>query len=176
MRIRLFLLSILLSTVAFAQEDNQLRQTYTEAEEAYDIGHFDTAISVLTQNISKYSGTLKTSAFRLLALCRLGQDDIHGAEQYVTQMLKDDPYYNITLQDPVRFADMVSRMKNGLTTITTASQQAETLDEVPVPVTLITEEMIKQSGAQTLADLLLLYVPGMSLIEGSETNVAMHGV
>ena len=165
------------SAVLFAQEDNQLRKTYMDAEEAYSIGHFDDAVELLSHNLPKYSGPLKTSAFRLLALCRLGQDDDKGAEDYVSKMLKDDPYYNVTLQDPMRFVDIVDRLKNGLATITTASQQAETLDEVPVPVTLITEEMIKESGARDLAEVLLLYVPGMSLIGGgSETNIAMHGV
>ena len=176
MRIRLVLLLMIFSLAVFAQDDSQLRKTYMEAEEAYSVGHFDSAVKLLSENLSKYSGTLKTSAFRLLALCRLGQDNTKGAEQYVSQMLKDDPYYNVTIQDPMRFADMVNRMKSGLATITTASQQAETIDEVPVPITLITEDMIKQSGARNLSDLLLLYVPGMSLIEGGETNVAMHGV
>lgn len=179
MKIKLLLCFILLSFCSpkvFAQEENQLRKTYMEAEDEYKIGHFDSAMGILSQNISHFSVTLKTSAFRLMALCKLGQDDSRGAEKYVSQMLKDDPYYNVTLLDPVRFIDIVERMKNGLATITTASQQAETLDEVPVPVTLITEDMIKASGARNLSDLLLLYVPGMAYIESGEENVSMHGV
>jgi len=70
----------------------------------------------------------------------------------------------------------VEEMKQGGARMSTASQQAETLDEVPVPVTLITEDMIEASGARNLQDLLLLYVPGMTLVEGPEANVAMHGV
>ena len=164
MRIRLFILLMMFSSVVFAQDDNQLRKTYQDAEEQYKIGHFDSAVGLLNENISHYKGTLKTSAFRLLAICRLAQDNNGEAQKYISQMLKDDPYYNVTIQDPVRFAEIVNSMKNGLATITTASQQAETLDEVPVPVTLITDEMIKASGARTLSDLLAIYVPGVSLI------------
>lgn len=177
MRIKLIILLLSFWAIgAYAQEDNQMRKTYMDAEEAYNIGHFDEAVQLLSHHLTDYTGTLKTSAYRLLALCCLGKDDNAAAEQYVSKMLKDDPYYNITLQDPMRFVDLINRLKNGQATITTASQQAETLDEVPVPVTLITEEMIRYSGARNLADLLLLYVPGMSLIEGSETNISMHGV
>ncbi len=176
MRIRLFILLMMFSSVVFAQDDNQLRKTYQDAEEQYKIGHFDSAVGLLNENISHYKGTLKTSAFRLLAICRLAQDNNGEAQKYISQMLKDDPYYNVTIQDPVRFAEIVNSMKNGLATITTASQQAETLDEVPVPVTLITDEMIKASGARTLSDLLAIYVPGVSLIESTEPNMAMHGV
>ena len=36
--------------------------------------------------------------------------------------------------------------------------------------------MIKYSGAQTIQELLCLYVPGMSIAEGIESNIAMHGI
>src|SRR5574344_284830 len=176
MRIRLFILLMMFSSVTFAQDDTQLRKTYQDAEEEYKIGHFEAAAGLLNKNIGHYRGTLKTSAFRLIALCLLAQDNNKEAEKYVSLMLKDDPYYNVTIQDPVRFAQIVNNMKNGLATITTTSQQAETLDEVPVPVTLITEDMIKASGARTLSDVLAIYVLGVSLIESTEPNMAMHGV
>ena len=73
---------------------------------------------------------------------------------------------------------MIERLKRGEeTTITTASQQAESVDEAPVPVTVITEEMIKTIGANSLKEVLATYVPGITIVEGnSELNVAMHGV
>ena len=62
-------------------------------------------------------------------------------------------------------------------TLVTASGQIETLEEAPVPVTLITEEMIKAIGANNLKEVLLAYVPGITAIEGnSELNLAMHGI
>ena len=178
-RIRTWVLAFLflaLSVVAGAQEEGDLRQLYTQAEEEYNIGHIDASIQLLNKGMASFQGALKVSAYRLMSLCHLGKDEPQEAERYVSLLLKEDPYYSTTISDPLRFAEIVERFKQGEATITTASQQAEALSEAPVPVTLITEEMIKASGARTLADLLLLYVPGMSPIEGSEMNVAMHGV
>lgn len=168
---------LLMSSIVRAQVENNLRQIYMQAEEEYNIGRFDASIQLLDENMANFSGALKTSAYRLLSLCYLGKDCVRDAERYASLLLKEDPYYSASIHDPLRFADMVSRLKRGEeATITTASQQAESIEEAPVPVTLITEEMIKASGARTLADLLVLYVPGMSFIEGAEMNVAMHGV
>jgi iron complex outermembrane receptor protein len=58
-----------------------------------------------------------------------------------------------------------------------ASQQQEPLSETPVPVTVITSEMIRAIGARNLQDVLITYVPGMTLVaDHNEMNVAMHGV
>jgi outer membrane receptor for ferrienterochelin and colicins len=62
-------------------------------------------------------------------------------------------------------------------TIRTASQQAEPLEESPVPVTVITSDMIRAIGARNLQDVLVTYVPGMSfVVDHNEINVAMRGV
>lgn len=159
----------------FAQEGKEI-QLYKQAEDAYKIGRFDDAINLLTDNMDIFSKRTKETVLKLLALCYLEEDKNLEAEQYVSMLLKYNPYYTVSFSDPLRFADMIERMKKGQLTITTASQQSETLEEAPVPVTLITEEMIKVSGAKNLADLLILYVPGISLIEGDEMNVSMHGV
>ena len=177
MKIRILVLFCLLSSVLWAQEEKDLLQIYRQAEEEYAIGRFDTSIRLLDQNMANFSGTLRTSAYRLLSLCWLGKGRLPEAERYASSLLKEDPYYSTSINDPLRFADLIERLKRGEeATITTASQQAESVEEAPVPVTLITEEMIKASGARTLADLLTLYVPGMTNIEGFEANVTMHGV
>jgi len=151
-------------------------QTYSQAEEEYNIGNFHEADSILDANMSSYSTTLKASAYRLRALCSLLNGDKEKAREHAQQMFRANPYYTASVYDPPRFVDLVEEMKQGGARVSTASQQAETLDEVPVPVTVITEDMIESSGARTLQDLLLLYVPGMSLIEGPEANISMHGV
>ena len=177
MRIILILFFLLMSSVSWAQEESDLRQLYRQAEEEYAIGRFDASIRLLEQNMSNFSGTLKTSAYRLLSLCWLGKESMPEAERYASSLLKEDPYYSVSINDPLRFVDLIERLKRGEeTTITTASQQAESIEEAPVPVTLITEEMIKASGARTLADLLTTYVPGITPIEGEEENVSMRGV
>ncbi|MEL6195474.1 MAG: TonB-dependent receptor [Myxococcota bacterium] len=63
------------------------------------------------------------------------------------------------------------------TTIVSASRQAEPLAESPVPVTVITSEMIRAIAARNLEDVLTVYVPGMVSIEdGNEENVAFRGI
>mgnify|MGYP000237258629 FL=1 len=58
-----------------------------------------------------------------------------------------------------------------------ASLTPETISHSPVPITLITADMIKQSGALTLKELLLTYVPGFNDVEDqNEINIAARGV
>lgn len=129
----------------------------------------------LQRDWSSYSKELYSSACRLMTLCLLEQDQTVQAESYASRLLADNPYYTTSIEDPQRYIDLINRLKAGKATITSASQLAETVEEAPVPVLLITEEMIRQSGARTLQDLLCLYVPGMTRVEGMDANVAMHG-
>lgn len=58
-----------------------------------------------------------------------------------------------------------------------ASQQEEPLGETPVPVTIITSEMIRSIGATNLQEALIAFVPGMTLAtDQNEMNVAMRGL
>ena len=61
--------------------------------------------------------------------------------------------------------------------VVSASLQIESLREAPVPMTVITREMIRAIGARTLQDVLITYVPGMTLVaDQNEINVAMRGI
>ncbi len=61
--------------------------------------------------------------------------------------------------------------------VTVASLSEETLSEAPVPISVITADMIEQSGALTLKQLLLTYVPGFTDIEDqNEVNIAARGI
>lgn len=161
-----------------AQEANsELRQIYAEAEAQYQIGQIEQAAKALEQHLTEFKGSLRQNAYRLVALCYLALDNDEEAKKNATLLLKANPYYT-SVQDPPRFIDMISLIKQGKTaTITTASSQAESLEEVPVPVTLITEDMIRCSGARNLKELLVTYVPGMTAIESNEEmNIALRGV
>lgn len=71
---------------------------------------------------------------------------------------------------------MVRKHRETKVTLVTASQQVETPEEAPVPVTLITEEMIRAIHARCLRDVLIAYVPGISgLSSNEEMNLAMRG-
>ena len=147
----------------------------SEAQAAFDMGHFEQADSILLNNMEQISTDNQVSAYRLLALSSLYQDSPTDAETYIGKLLSVDPYYSAYGETP-RFVDILQRLKKGKTVITTASKIEESAEEVPVPVTLITEEMIVASGARTLSELLMLYVPGLSAIGSIEDNVAMRGV
>lgn len=49
--------------------------------------------------------------------------------------------------------------------VSSASLTKESLSEAPVPVTVITANMIKQAGARNIKDVLLAYVPNMTHVE-----------
>ena len=161
-----------------AQEKQTLRQVYEQAEEAYQIGQLDQAIELLEGNLNDFTGNLRQSALRLVSLCYLAQDDTDKSEQYARALLSINPYYT-SVQDPVRFEDMIALLKSGRSsTVTTASSQAESINEAPVPVTVITREMIDQlSNNKSLGQILATYVPGLNEVSAySISNLAMHGV
>ena len=169
---------VLMSLTASAQEKQDLRQVYTKAEEAYQIGQLDQAIELLEGNLSDFTGNLRQSALRLVSICYLAQDDKDISEKYARSLLSINPYYT-SVQDPVRFEEMIALLKSGRSsTVTTASSQAESINEAPVPVTVITREMIDQlSNNKSLGQILAAYVPGLNEVSAySISNVAMHGV
>ena len=169
---------MLLTVLPVAGQENTTRQIYYQAESEYDIGRIEQALTILQDNIKTFSGNTQQSAYRLMALCWLGLDDNEKAEEATRTLLSQDPYYTASSQDPQRCIDLVESIKLGLTAkITTASSQAETLDEVPVPTTLITEDMIRNCGAQNLQQVLAAYVPGMNIVDcNDDINIAMRGI
>ena len=157
---------------------SSVRQIYSQAESEYNIGRIEQAVTILQSNIDSFHGNLRQSVFRLMALCNLGLDNVEKAEEATRNLLNEDPYYTASPQDPQRFIDMVENLRSGITaTITTASSQAENLNEVPVPTTLITEEMIRNSGARNLQEVLAIYVPSMNIIDcNDDINISMRGI
>ena len=169
---------MLMPLMVSAQEKQNQRQIYEKAEEAYQIGQLDQAIDLLEDNLNDFSGNIRQSALRLVSICYLAQDDTDKSEQYARALLSINPYYT-SVQDPIRFEDMIALLKSGRSsTVTTASSQAESINEAPVPVTVITREMIDQlSNNKSIGQILATYVPGLNEVSSySISNVAMHGV
>lgn len=177
-RIATILLALTLTLSIAAQEETptDIDSRYTEVLGFFENGMFDRCEAEMKHIIPSLKGMMKGNAYRVLTLCRLHVGDNNGAKHYAEQLLKYDPYFMPSLGDPQRFIDLINESKSKEAGITTASRQEETVDETPVPVTLITEEMIQLSGANNLQELLCLYVPGMTIAEGMETNIAMHGI
>lgn len=174
---RLFIAFTLLLMPYIMKAQSTAEELYTKAEKAYELGLFNTVDSLLNPTAEQLNGEYRIGAYRLLALSSLYMDESKKAEGYVLKLLEADPYYT-AYGDAPRFADLIENTKRGKTaTITTASKQAETTGEAPVPVTLITEDMLKIIGARTLKDALIAYVPGMTDIAcNEEMNIAMRGI
>ena len=152
---------------------------YSQAEKAYTIGRLDSALVLLKNHEYSFQGTDKQKAYRLMSLCYLGLDQIEESEKYAGYLLKENKNYYGSLQDPIRFVDMINRLREGSgTIIKTASGQEELIEEAPVPVTIITREMIDMlSNNKSIGQILATYVPGMSEVcSYAFANVAMHGV
>ena len=162
-------------SLLFAQE---AREVYVQAENDYQIGRIEQARDLLLQNLSTFHGNMRQNALRLIALSYLARFDTGQTERYAMLMLEQNPYYTPSSSDPAAFADIVNNIKAGMTTtITTASSQAESLAEVPVPTTLITAEMIRNCGGRNLQEVLAAYVPGMNIIDcDDDINIAMRGI
>lgn len=173
----IFIALCLTSLCTYAQE-NASRQIYNQAESEYDIGRIEQARQLLLNHLADFEGNLKQNAYRLLALCYLSEDRNDEARHYAEQLVKLNNYYNST-DDPVRFQDLIEQLKEGITnTITTASSQSESVNEAPVPITIITAEMIEELGYnKSLGHILAAYVPGMSQLTSTESadNLSMHG-
>ena len=179
-RLVLYIYMVLVSLSVWAQtvDDDDPNRIYEDAESAYNIGRVEQVQELLGNRVAYFKGTLKQSAYRLLALANMELDKEYEAEQYVRSLLRENPYYSTVPDDPQRFVDLVEDIKGGMgATITTASSKAENLNESPVPVTLITEEMIRNSGARNLKEVLMAYVPGMLNVDcNDDINMAMRSM
>ena len=54
---------MLMPLTASAQEKQDLRQVYTKAEEAYQIGQLDQAIELLEGNLNDFTGNLRQAPY-----------------------------------------------------------------------------------------------------------------
>jgi iron complex outermembrane receptor protein len=166
-------------TLMFEAAMVMAQDIYSQAENAYNIGRLDSALVMLKNHETSFKGTELQKAYRLMSLCYLGLDSIKESEDYARQLLQKNKNYYGSLQDPARFVDMISRLREGQgTTISTASGQEEKIEEAPVPVIVITREMIDMlSNNRSIGQILAHYIPGMSEIcSYAFSNVTMHGV
>ena len=170
------LLFFTLGITSSAQNDS-ISQLYNKAEKYYDIGRTDDALLLLEKNINKFSPEFKASALRLCALCHMAAYDEVNTRKYARRLLDEAPGY-ISNNDPIRFRDLIAELQTAIeASITTASSSYETLEETPVPVTLITEDMIKACGAHTVQDALIAYVPSISPVEDNGMmNFSYRGI
>ncbi|MBL6445511.1 TonB-dependent receptor [Fulvivirga sp. 29W222] len=77
----------------------------------------------------------------------------------------DSAYFSMTLEELMNIE------------VTTASLQSESMLKTPVPMTVVTREMIDAIGARNIKEVLTTYVPGFTAVEDhNEMNVSMRGI
>ena len=178
---RLFpiVVALLLAVLTVSAQDDSPRQMLEQAEEAYQIGRILEAKKLAEDCVKRLDDAQRLSGYRLLSLCCLALDQQDDARRYAELVLEENPYYTPTIDYPPRFVDMINDIKQGfITTISTASNQSESVNEAPVPITIITAEMIEELGYnKNLNQILAAYVPGMAEIASNKPgeNLAMHG-
>ena len=171
--------ALLLAVFPVSAQDDSPRQILERAEEAYQIGRILEAKTLVEGCVKNLDDAQRLAGYRLLSLCCLALDQQDEARHYAELVLKENPYYTPTIEYPPRFVDMINDIKQGfIATISTASNQSESVNEAPVPITIITAEMIEELGYnKNLNQILAAYVPGMAEVapESPGENLAMHG-
>ena len=173
--------ALLLAVLTVSAQDDSPRQMLEQAEEAYQIGRILEAKKLAEDCVKRLDDAQRLSGYRLLSLCCLALDQQDDARRYAELVLEENPYFTPTIDYPPRFVDMINDIKQGLTTtISTASNQSESVNEAPVPITIITAEMIEELGYnKNLNQILAAYVPGMAELASTSIrpgeNLAMHG-
>ena len=67
-RLHLIIFILLLTVLPVGGQENTTRQIYYQAESEYDIGRIDQALTLLQDNIKKFSGPIQQSASSLYPL------------------------------------------------------------------------------------------------------------
>jgi len=169
--------SLLSPALAHSQVCGQI--VLGQAQKEYEAGRLQQVIALIEPCLATgFSRDEQIQAYRLLALTYLANDDADSTRMMAEHIVELDPnYMPNTVFDPPRYVAIIESIRKPLTSLVTASRQVEPIGEAPVPVTVITEEMARNSGARNLKELLCLYVPGMTAVEDhNELNIAMRGV
>ena len=107
MRFHRYINALLILLIASAARAQEATRVYESAQEAYELGHFQKADSLLTGSVNSFKGETRIGVYRLLALCNLNMDKPDVAQSWVSRLLAVDPYYSV-YNDAPRFAEMVN--------------------------------------------------------------------
>lgn len=174
------LLVLVLVSVSTAVALGKWTEQLEKADAYYGSGNFSEVVKLLIPCVEGRNASReeKVEAHRLLAMTYIAIDSTGKAVESVGRLLSLKPNFQERRGDPLLFTRLVEALRNvrGVTVVS-ASKVAEPLEEVPVPVTVITSQMIRSIGARTLKDVLITYVPGMTYVQDqNEINVAQRGV
>ncbi|MCF0202301.1 MAG: TonB-dependent receptor plug domain-containing protein [Bacteroidaceae bacterium] len=175
-----FVFAILLSfsLPAFSQQVMDSSSGFSvlnTAQSLYDTGSLDAAIDTLKNNLPRLSPVQKQSAYHLLAQSYLANDNPDMARESVAQLLELDSDFLPGDDDHPMFVDMVNEIRQNRVLLSSASITAEPESEVAAPVTIITRQDIRLSGARNIRELLATYVPGLVPTDhGANPSISMR--
>jgi len=154
--------------------------TLTEARKKFETGNFDRVIALLKDCTHKeFGGPKQVEAYRLLSLTYLALDSVATATTMAEQLLQLNPNFEPDIFDMPRFIKLIDDLKKAalVQQVTSVSKKAESINEAPANILVITREEIEQRGYMDLVEL-LKDVPGfdLSLFYGSEyANIYQRG-
>jgi len=154
--------------------------TLTEARKKFETGNFDRVIALLKDCTHKeFGGPQQVEAYRLLSLTYLALDSVATATTMAEQLLQLNPNFEPDIFDMPRFIKLIDDLKKAalVQQVTSVSKKAESINEAPANILVITREEIEQRGYMDLVEL-LKDVPGfdLSLFYGSEyANIYQRG-
>jgi outer membrane receptor protein involved in Fe transport len=166
-RIQLLLLLLIL----FFFQENIFSQNHcddvslNEAKKKYEIGDFESVISILEPCIkSGFSTKELVQAYRLLSMTYIAIDSINLANNSAAQLLKINPNFEPTLFDPPKFTLLISELKlSGVNTqVQSVSKKLENITEAPATVIVINEDDIQKRGYIDL-EALMSDLPGFDI-------------
>lgn len=144
-----------------------------DIEADYQIGKFESVENSLrfcleTGNVTY---TIKKEGYRLLAMNSIAMDLMDRAEKDVKELLKIDRNYTKNSDDPIVFLRLLERLRTGgARMVTSVSKIAESLNEAPANIVIVTREEIKERGYMDL-EKVFHDLPGFDI---SKTSGAMY--
>ncbi|MBX2975549.1 MAG: TonB-dependent receptor [Ignavibacteriaceae bacterium] len=160
----LFTSIIFLSPNSFSQS-NCDDVTLSDARKRYEIGDFESVISMLDNCLkSGFNSKQSVQAYRLITMTYLAIDSLNDAQTYASRLIKLDPNFEPTLFDPPKFARLISEVKlSGLSKqVQSVSKKLENVTEAPATVIVISEDEIIRRGYNDL-EALLSDLPGFDI-------------
>ena len=98
---RFLALIIFLSFSQLVIAQNDCVETLNQAQNEFDAGHIEQIPNILHECLDKFTTEQKIEAYRMLTITYLYLDDPIGAESSFLALLKEDPEYRVSANDPV---------------------------------------------------------------------------
>ena len=134
----------------------------------YEAGELRETIDLLTRSVGRLSQSGQRDAYELMAKAYIEDGYIQEAVRAVQRLLLVDEGFEYKTTDLYEFRQLVDEVRAGsaVTTISSVSKIAESLEEAPATVILLTEDEIQRRGYLDL-EALIHDLPGFDISRGN---------